>query len=96
MRIADLINKADGLKEDAFLGRAQLIRTKPNLLKEMISINLLKALEPNVRSATGDAIFVPGTSVADPYSVMQSLVALSKKKGIKIFCSVPSIIVEIK
>ena len=47
MRIADLINKADGLKEDAFTGRAQLIRTKPNLLKEMISINLLKALEKN-------------------------------------------------
>ena len=47
MRIADLINKANGLKEDAFTGRAQLIRTKPNLLKEMISINLSKALEKN-------------------------------------------------
>jgi protein involved in polysaccharide export with SLBB domain len=47
MRIADLINKADGLKEDAFTGRAQLIRTKSNLLKEMISINLSKALEKN-------------------------------------------------
>ena len=48
MRIADLISKADGLKEDAFIGRAQLIRTKPNLLKEMISINLSKALEKNI------------------------------------------------
>ena len=47
MRISDLINKADGLKEDAFTGRAQLIRTKPNLLKEMISVNLSKALEKN-------------------------------------------------
>ena len=47
MRIADLISKADGLKEDAFTGSAQLIRTKPNLLKEMISINLSKALEKN-------------------------------------------------
>ena len=47
MRIADLINKADGLKEDAFTGRAQLIRIKPNLLKEMISVNLSKALEKN-------------------------------------------------
>jgi protein involved in polysaccharide export with SLBB domain len=44
MRIADLISKADGLKEDAFTGRAQLIRTKPNLLKEMISIKLSKSL----------------------------------------------------
>ena len=47
MRVADLIKKADGLKEDAFIGRAQLIRAKPNLLKEMISINLSKALEKN-------------------------------------------------
>mgnify|MGYP000025177494 CR=1 FL=1 len=44
MRIADLVKKADGLKEDAFTGRAQLIRLKPNLLKELISINLGKAL----------------------------------------------------
>ena len=47
MRVSDLIKKADGLKEDAFIGRAQLIRAKPNLLKEMISINLSKALEKN-------------------------------------------------
>jgi protein involved in polysaccharide export with SLBB domain len=44
MRVADLVQRADGLKEDAFIGRAQLIRTKPNLLKEMISVNLTKAL----------------------------------------------------
>jgi len=44
MRIADLVRRADGLKEDAFTGRAQLIRLKPNLLKELISINLGKAL----------------------------------------------------
>lgn len=45
MRISDLIQKADGLKEDAYLGRAQLIRLKPNLLKELVSINLGKALQ---------------------------------------------------
>jgi protein involved in polysaccharide export with SLBB domain len=45
MRVSDLVQRADGLKEDAFIGRAQLIRTKPNLLKEMISVNLNKALE---------------------------------------------------
>ncbi len=46
MRVADLIQKADGLKEDAYVGRAQLIRLKPNLLKELISVNLAKALTP--------------------------------------------------
>lgn len=45
MRVSDLVQRADGLKEDAYIGRAQLIRTKPNLLKEMISVNLNKALE---------------------------------------------------
>jgi protein involved in polysaccharide export with SLBB domain len=45
MRIADLVKRADGLKEDAFTGRAQLIRLKPNLLKELVSINLSKALQ---------------------------------------------------
>ncbi len=45
MRVADLVQRADGLKEDAFIGRAQLIRVKPNLLKEMISVNLTKALQ---------------------------------------------------
>jgi len=45
MRIADLVKRADGVKEDAFLGRAQLIRLKPNLLKELVSINLSKALQ---------------------------------------------------
>jgi protein involved in polysaccharide export with SLBB domain len=44
MRISDLIRIADGVKEDAYTGRAQLIRLKPNLLKELISINLGKAL----------------------------------------------------
>lgn len=48
MRISDLIQRADGLREDAYLGRAQLIRLKPNLLKELITINLSKALQRNV------------------------------------------------
>jgi protein involved in polysaccharide export with SLBB domain len=45
MRISDLIQRADGLREDAFIGRAQLIRLKPNLLKELVTINLSKALQ---------------------------------------------------
>jgi protein involved in polysaccharide export with SLBB domain len=45
MRISDLIQRADGLREDAFIGRAQLIRLKPNLLKGLVTINLSKALQ---------------------------------------------------
>lgn len=45
MRINDLVQRADGLREDAFTGRAQLIRLKPNLLKELVTVNLSKALQ---------------------------------------------------
>ncbi len=62
MRIADLIQKADGLKEDAYTGRAQLIRLKPNLLKELISVNLSKALTPgaaeNITLQREDELYV--------------------------------------
>ena len=44
MRVSDLIKKADGLKEDAYTGGAQLFRLKPNLVREMLNINLSKAL----------------------------------------------------
>jgi protein involved in polysaccharide export with SLBB domain len=45
MRISDLVQRADGLREDAFIGRAQLVRLKPNLLKELVTVNLFKALQ---------------------------------------------------
>ena len=62
MRIADLVARADGLTEDAFTGRAQLIRLKPNLLKELISINLGKALQKdaneNILLQREDELFI--------------------------------------
>lgn len=67
MRISDLIQKADGLKEDAYIGRAQLIRLKPNLLKEMVSINLGKAMqkgsEENIYLQREDELYI--NSVVD-------------------------------
>jgi protein involved in polysaccharide export with SLBB domain len=45
MRVADLILKADGLKEDAYTARATIVRLKPNLTKEAVSVNLGKALQ---------------------------------------------------
>jgi protein involved in polysaccharide export with SLBB domain len=43
-RISDLLNKAGGLKEDAFMARAILYRTEYGLQKIAISINLNKAI----------------------------------------------------
>lgn len=43
--VADLIGVADGLKEDAYLGRGQLIRLQPDLTKEVIPFNISKLLD---------------------------------------------------
>lgn len=45
MKISDLIAKADGLTEDAFLERGLLIRLKEDFTKEFLSFNVLKALQ---------------------------------------------------
>jgi protein involved in polysaccharide export with SLBB domain len=42
MTVEDLITKADGLTEDAFKTRAQLIREKEDLTKEIVTIDLTK------------------------------------------------------
>jgi protein involved in polysaccharide export with SLBB domain len=45
MRMADLVAKADGLKEDAYTSRATIVRLKADLTKEAVSVNIGKALE---------------------------------------------------
>lgn len=44
LRVRDLIQKADGLKEDAYLGRGQILRLQENLIPSMISFDIKKAL----------------------------------------------------
>jgi protein involved in polysaccharide export with SLBB domain len=45
LRVADLIRKADGLKEDAFTGRGQIIRLQEDLTRSIVSFEIKKALE---------------------------------------------------
>lgn len=40
MKINDLIKKAEGLREDAFLNRASLYRTKPDFSLEIVAVNI--------------------------------------------------------
>jgi protein involved in polysaccharide export with SLBB domain len=62
MRIADLVAKADGLKEDAYRTRATIVRVKDDLTKETVSVNLGKALsgdaQANIALAKEDAVTV--------------------------------------
>lgn len=46
----------------------------------------LKELEPEARSATGEALFVPGTSVVSSADVLASIVGDARDAGIEILC----------
>ena len=45
LKLSELINKADGLLGDAFLGRVDIVRIKPDFTEELIKLDLGKALE---------------------------------------------------
>ena len=44
MRVSDLIAQADGLKEDAYINRATIVRLKTDLTTEVTNVNLAKVL----------------------------------------------------
>ena len=44
LKVADLIRKADGLTDDAYTGRAQIIRLQEDLTKSIVSFDVAKAL----------------------------------------------------
>ncbi|PJJ10921.1 protein involved in polysaccharide export with SLBB domain [Flavobacterium sp. 1] len=44
MRISDLIRQAEGLKEDAYLKRARIVRLKADLTYENVNVDLSKAM----------------------------------------------------
>lgn len=44
LTVGDLIRKADGLKEDAYTGRAQIIRLQDDLSRSILSFDVRKAL----------------------------------------------------
>lgn len=53
---------------------------------ELINEAGLKELEPEARSATGRALFVPSTSVGSPQAVMQTMLAEVAGLGIQVRC----------
>lgn len=47
LTVADLIRKADGLKEDAYTGRGQILRLEEDLTRSIASFDIKKALAGN-------------------------------------------------
>ncbi|SHG29351.1 protein involved in polysaccharide export, contains SLBB domain of the beta-grasp fold [Flavobacterium fluvii] len=50
MRISDLVRQAEGLKEDAYLKRARIIRLKEDLTSEIVNVDLGKAVNGDVNA----------------------------------------------
>lgn len=50
LRVADLIRRADGLKEDAFTGRGQIIRLQEDLTRSILSFDIKKALAGEINN----------------------------------------------
>jgi protein involved in polysaccharide export with SLBB domain len=50
MRISDLIKQAEGLKEDAYLKRARIIRLKEDLTTEIVNVDLAKAINDDANA----------------------------------------------
>ena len=60
--VRDLINKADGLLDDAFTNRAVLHRENPDKTLEIISINtkgVIDGTEPDIILQKNDVLFIP-------------------------------------
>ena len=66
MRISDLINQADGLKEDAYTSRATIVRTKADLTTEVTNVNLELALAGDVEAD----IYLRKEDVVTVYSIL--------------------------
>jgi len=66
MRVSDLVAQADGLKEDAYLDRATIVRTKADLTTEVTNVNLSKALSGDT---TAD-IYLQKEDIVTVYSIL--------------------------
>jgi L-2-hydroxyglutarate oxidase LhgO len=76
------LRTGDDSQLDLLEARAAANRVEVERLDEAA----LARLEPEARSATGRALFVPGTSVVGSAEVLASIVADAKEAGIELLC----------
>jgi protein involved in polysaccharide export with SLBB domain len=62
LKLSELIKRADGLKEDAFMGFCQVIRLKDNYEKELVTVNLKSVMngdnESDIILKREDEVFI--------------------------------------
>jgi L-2-hydroxyglutarate oxidase LhgO len=76
------VNAADGPQIDLLAERG----AANGVTVERLNAQQLREIEPATRSATGEALFVPQTSVVDSAAVMRSIVADALSAGIELRC----------
>jgi len=85
MRISDLVAEAGGLQPDAYLERAQIFRTSPELVRSMQSVNLGRALAgdagQNLELAERDSLAIASVwDIRDRHTV--AIAGLVRKPGV--------------
>lgn len=84
------VSEADGLQIDLLMERGRQNGVEVERLDEI----QLHELEPEARSATGQAIWCPGTSVIDSKAVLKTLIAELQSENIEIRTNTPLLGVE--
>jgi L-2-hydroxyglutarate oxidase LhgO len=77
------VNTEDAPMLDLLEDRAQ----KNGVLVHRLDNKALIKEEPEARSASGEALFVPGTSIADSSAVMKSILSDCLTAGVEVKCS---------
>lgn len=85
MRISDLVAEAGGLQPDAYLERAQIFSTSPDLVRSMRSVNLGRAMagdpDQNLMLAELDSLAIASVwDIRDRHSV--TIAGLVRKPGV--------------
>lgn len=84
------VRAEDGPQLDLLAERAQANGVRAEYLDQQ----QLAELEPETRSATGKALFVPATAVVNPKAVMAALVEDLERKGVEVRCGAELISVD--
>lgn len=77
------VNEADGAQLDVLMERGRV----NGVTVQRLSASELAELEPEARSATGEALWVPSTAVGSAAAVMKHLAAECQSLGIDIRCN---------
>jgi len=73
LKVAELIRKADGLTQDAYTGRAQIIRLQEDLTRSVVSFDVAKALNNdaahNIELRREDEVLITKQELKDSFNV---------------------------